>query len=426
MKYTVELKKGQAQIDIEIEGKDWESALERAYQTNKGKYSMAGFRKGHVPRKVLEGVYGKSLFTEDALNSSFNKYYYEILDKETDLHPVDEPDVDVTEASENGVKLTALVTLKPTVTLGKYKGLKIKRKEFKVADKDVEAELTKAAEQNARMVKVEGRGIDPGDEATFDFCGSVDGVKFDGGTAENYKLVIGSGRFIPGFEEQMAGMSVGEEKDISVQFPEDYHAENLAGKDAVFAVKVNEIHIKELPAIDDELAKDVSDFETLAEWKQDVKKALEKSCADKEEMTFENEIIEKVNDGVKIDIPAVMIERQTDSFLDEFKMTLSYQGLKLEDYVKYTNTTEEQMREEYRARAEQTVKTRLVMEEIIKQEKLMPTAEEVEEKIKELAEGSGKTAAEYKKTLKSDTVNYIINDIVSKKMLEFLKKENSI
>jgi len=375
---------------------------------------------------VLESVYGKTLFTEDALNSAFSKHYYEILDREKELHPVDEPDVSVTEASEKGVKLTALVTLKPTVTLGQYKGLKIKRKEFKVTSKDVEAELNKAAEQNARMVKVDDRGIDLGDEATFDFSGSVDGVKFDGGSAENFKLVIGSGRFIPGFEEQMAGMNPGEERNVKVTFPTDYQAENLKGKDAVFAVKVHEIHVKELPAIDDELAKDVSDFETLSDWKADVRKALEKSCADKEESALENEIIEKVAAKVKIDIPEVMVERQVDNYFEEFKTTLSCQGLKLEDYVKYTNTTEEQMRADYRTRATEAVKTRLVMEEIIKQEKLMPTGGDVEQRIKELAESSGKTAAEYRKTLKSDALNYIMNDIVSKKLLDFLKKENSI
>ena len=426
MNYKIEDKKSQVLITIEINAEEWESALEKAYQSTKGEYSHTGFRKGHVPRKVIESVYGATVFFEDGLNEAFSKYYFEILDKEVEIYPVDRPEVDITSIDEKGVKLTALVTVKPKVKLGEYKGLNIKRKPIKVTEKEVNDEIAQHAEKSSRMVAVTDRDVMNDDETTIDFSGSVDGVKFDGGSSTGYKLVVGSQSFIPGFEEQMIGMKLSETKNIVVMFPENYHAENLKGKEAVFEVTVHEIRTKQLPKIDDEFAKDASKFESLKDWKADIKKNLTKSNADKEEMTLENDIIEKVVKNAKVDIPDAMIETQIDSYISEFETTLTQQGMKLDDYIKYAGTTLSEMRDVYREKAGEIVKTRLVMEEVIKTEKILPDQKDVENRVKELAESSGQTVEQFKKTLTQGHVNYIMNETVSKKLIEFLKKENSI
>ncbi len=425
MEYKVENKKGQVLISFSIDAAEWEAAIESAYQKTKGQYSHVGFRKGHVPRKVLENSYGKGFFYEDAFNEAFPKYYFEVLNKETEIYPVDRPEVDVKSIGETGVNFTALVTVKPEVTLGEYKGLKVEKKVDKVTKESVEAELSLMADKNARMVVVNDRAVQDGDEVVIDYSGSVDGVKFDGGTAEKQTLVIGSGRFIPGFEEQIVGMNIGDEKDITVKFPEDYHAENLKGKDAVFAVKLHEIKYKQLPVVDDEFAKDVSEFDTLDELKADIKKRLEKENADRAEHQFENQLIDKVTENAKVEIPQCMIEEQIDYFVQEFEYTLSYQGIKLEDYVKYTNSSIDDLRKIYKERAEKTVKTRLVMEAIVKAENITADDKAVEARIAELASQMGKTVKDVKKTMESQEMNYIKNEVISKNVVEFLKKSNN-
>lgn len=425
MKYKVENKKGQVLISFSIDAKEWEAAVESVYQKTKGKYSHVGFRKGRVPRKVLENTYGKGFFYEDAFNEAFPKYYYEVLDKESEIYPVDRPDVDVKSIDDKGVKFTALVTVKPEVTLGEYKGLKVEKHVDEVTDQAVEAELALMADKNARMVVVSDRAVQNGDEVVIDYSGSVDGVKFDGGTAEKQTLVIGSGRFIPGFEEQIVGMNTGDEKDITVKFPEDYHAENLKGKDAVFAVKLHEIKYKQLPVMDDEFAKDVSEFDTLDQLKADIRQKLEKENADRAEIRFENQLIDKATENASVEIPQCMIESQIDSYIQEFEYTLSYQGIKLADYVKYTNSSIDDLRKVYKERAEKTVKTRLVMEAIVKAENITADEESVEARIAELAGQMGKTVEEVKKNMHPSETDYIKNEVISKNVVEFLKKANN-
>lgn len=426
MKYKVENKKGQVLVSFSIDAKEWESAVESVYQKTKGKYSHIGFRKGHVPRKVLENAYGKGFFYEDAFNEAFPKYYYEVLDKETEIFPVDRPDVDITSIDDKGVKFTALITVKPEVELGEYKNLKVERKAESVKAKDVEEELKKMADKNARMVVVNDRAVQNGDEVVLDYSGSVDGVKFDGGTAEKQTLEIGSGRFIPGFEEQLVGMNTGDEKDITVKFPEDYHAAELKGKDAVFAVKIHEIKVKELPAIDDEFAKDVSEFDSLKDLKADIKKNLTKQNEERADVKFENDLIEKVSQNAKVEIPQCMVESQIDSYIQEFEYTLSYQGIKLDDYVKYTNSSIDDLRKVYKERAEKTVKTRLVMEAIVKAENITADEQSVNARIEEIAQQMGKTADEMKKNIHPSEMDYIKNEVVSKNVVEFLKNSNNI
>ena len=280
------------------------------------------------------------------------------------------------------------------------------------------------ADKNARMIVVEDRAVQNGDEVNLDYSGSVDGVKFEGGTAEKQTLEIGSGRFIPGFEEQLVGMKTGEEKDINVKFPENYHAENLKGKDAVFAVKINEIKYKQLPVIDDEFAKDVSEFDSLEQLKNDIRQKLEKQNEEAAERKFENEIIDKVTENAKVDVPKCMVETQIDSYIQEFEYTLSYQGIKLEDYVKYTNSSIEDLRKIYAERAEKTVKTRLVLEAVVKAENIEADDESIEKRIEEIAAQMGKTAEEIKKNFHSSEMDYIKNEVVSKKVVDFLKANN--
>ena len=426
MKYKVENKKGQVLVKFSIDAKEWDSAIESVYQKTKGKYSMPGFRKGKVPRKVLENAYGKGFFFEDAFNDMFPKYYYEMLDKETEIFPVDRPDVDVTSIDDKGVKFTALITVKPEVELGEYKNLGIEKKVESVKAKDVEAELNKMADKNARLVSVTDRAVQSGDEVIIDYSGKVDGELFPGGTAGKQSLKIGSGMFIPGFEEHVIGMNIGEEKDLNVKFPQDYHAEDLAGKDAVFTVKLHEIKAKEMPVMDDEFAKDVSEFDTIKDLKADIKKRLTKEAKERAEIKFENEIIAKACENAKVEVPQCMIESQIDSYVQEFEYQLSYQGIKLDDYLKYTNSKIEDLRNIYKDRAAVAVKTRLVMEAIVKAEDIKADKKSVNARIEEIAKQMGKEVDEVKSTMHPSEIEYIENEVISKNVVEFLKKNNVV
>lgn len=426
MKYKVEKKEGKVEIKFTLTAEEWEQNIESAYAKTKHKYAKEGFRKGHVPRAVIEATYGKSVFFEDAFNEAFPKYYGEVLDKNEDIYPVDRPEIDIQSVDDSGIKFSAIVVVKPEVTLGKYKGLKIKKVPATVSDEDVENELKKAQERSARIIDVEGRKVENGDEVVLDYSGSVDGVKFEGGTAEKQNLTIGSKAFIPGFEEQLIGMDKGQSKDITVKFPEDYHAEELKGKDAVFAVTIHEIKAKELPLIDDEFAKDVSEFNTLAEYKEDIRKNLTSEKEKDAKIKEENALLEEIVKGCSVEIPQAMIETQIDSYLDEFNYTLMYQGLKMEDYLKYTGNTTETLRNMYKDKAKVGVETRLVMEAIIKAEDMKADAKSVDAKLTEYAANSKQTLEEFKATLSKDNLDYVKNQVLTDKLLTFLRAENTI
>ncbi|MGN1099506.1 MAG: trigger factor, partial [Christensenellales bacterium] len=338
-----------------FDGAEFEAAVEKAYQQNKGKYSHEGFRKGKVPRKVLEGFYGKSLFFEDAINLLIPENYGKALDENPDVIPVDRPDFDIAELDDEKLVLTAVVTVEPKIELGQYKGLKLAKKEYTVSEDDVKAELDRALDRAGRLVDVD-RPAEKGDTLILDYSGSIDGVKFDGGTAEKQNLVLGSNMFIPGFEDQLIGVKAGESRDVKVQFPANYGAENLAGKDAVFACTVHQVKVKELPALDDEFAKDVSDFDTLEAYKEDIKKNLQTANDRRAEQEAENDMIEAIVSDIKVDsIPDCMIDSQTDDLIKQFEYRLMYQGMKLDDYLKYAGITMEQMRKDYRETAEKNV-----------------------------------------------------------------------
>ena len=429
MKYTQNREKNTLTITFKVALEDWAAFDRRAYEQNKGKYNVPGFRKGHVPKNVLEQRYGKGLFFEDALYICAQEYYGEFLDKNKGVEPVARPAIDdkSIKSDDKGVTFAVVVTVRPEFTLGQYKGLTIaKTAPQKVKTSDVDAELSKVRERNARFIEVTDRAVQDGDQVNLDYSGKVDGVAFEGGTAEKQTLTIGSHTFIEGFEEQLVGMNIGETRDINVTFPAEYHAEELKGKPAVFTVKINGITVKELPELDDEFAKDVSEFSTLKDYKADIKKSIADRYAKDAERADENKLIETVVENTKIDIPVEMIEEQIDQYVEDFKYQLSYQGLNIDSYFKYTDKTMSDLREEYRNRAEKSVHTRLVFEEIVKAEKLKAGKKAVEAKIKAYAEQIGSTYEEFSKQLQDSDRYYFENQAVTDSLLDLLKKENTI
>jgi len=430
MKYTKkQLKDNKYEVTMTLDAKEWEDAVEQAYQKNKGKFSVQGFRKGKTPRRVLEKTYGENLFYEDAIDGSFYRYYFDVLSKEKEIQPVAAPDLDIKEISkEKGLILVVTIQCKPDVEMGEYKGLTIKAQPVKVTKKDVDAEIDKAVKSQVKFVEVKDRAVKDGDIATIDFSGSIDGVKFEGGTATDYDLEIGSHSFIDNFEEQLIGLKVGESKDVKVNFPENYHQESLKGKPAVFAVTVKAIKEKKYPEINDELASSVSEFETVEAWKKDIEAKLKERLTKEAERKQENDLVEAVVANCKVTVPDVMVEQQIEDYIEDFARSLSYQGLSLEGYLAYTGSTIEQLKESRREDAKKTVKTRLVLEQIIEKEKLAVTEEDVEKKYNErvLGEEKAKTIEEIKKEMGPEQFAYFQNSLLLNKMITFLKKNNNL
>ena len=426
MKYTKEiLKNKNVKFEVEIDKDEWAHIVEHAYEHEKGKYNIQGFRAGKAPKHLIEKMYGEGVFYEHALEHAFYDYYNEILEKETDLEPIARPSLDVKKMDKEGAVLLIEVEVKPEVTLGEYKGLKIDKVESIVSSDEVNAELMLAQDKASRLVEVE-REIKTGDTVTFDFSGSVDGVKFEGGTAEKYDLEIGSGQFIPGFEEQMIGLKIGEEKALKVKFPENYHAENLKGKEAVFDVKIHAIREKQMPELNDELAQNMSEFNTLEEWKEDIRKTLKAKKDEQAKIEAENNLINKIVENATTETPESMIEEQISAFIKEFEYRLMYQGLKLDDYLKMMDLKLETLRADRREDAIKTVKTKLVLEEIIKKEKIEVTNEEFDAKLNELAAKENKSKKEFEKALTEARVDHILNGIMVDKLLNFLRQNNNI
>ena len=426
MNYKFEkAEKSTVKISITLDAAEWSAAQQDAYNKTKGKYALPGFRKGKVPMKVLENAYGKGLFFEDAINESFPKYYFEILEKEPSIEAVARPSLDVEKIGEDGVTLVATVAVKPEVKLGEYKGIKFEKVEYNVKDADVEDALKRLQERNSRLVAVEGRPAEKGDTVVIDYSGSVNGVKFEGGTAEKQNLELGSNSFIPGFEDQVVGMNVGEERDISVKFPEDYHAEDLKGKDAVFHIVLHEIKKKELPEITDEFIKDADGAESVEAYKAETKKRMQEANDRRADRELEDKIVKTITEKAETEIPDALVENQIDRMVQEMEYRLMYQGLRLEDYLKYAKMSMEDYRKGYEAQARELVKQQLVIEKIIETEKIEATDEDVEKKIEEDAKARDKSVEEYKKEVEGRT-EYLKNEIVIGKLFDFLKSANTI
>ena len=387
-------KANEIKLEITVEAEKFENAMKRVYFQNAKYFNIPGFRKGKAPMNIVEKYYGAQIFYEDAFNDVATEAYDEVL-KENKIEAVSRPEVDIIQM-EKGKDLifTAVVQTKPEVELGKYKGIEIPKIEYKVEKKDIEHELGHMQEHNSRLITVDDRPLDNGDTATIDFEGFVDGVAFDDGKAEGHELEIGSGAFIPGFEEQLVGMKIDEEKEIKVTFPKEYFSKDLAGKEAMFKVKLHEIKKKELPELDDEFAKDVSEFDTLAELKKSIKERLEKNNEQRTKYETEEVAIKAVCEKVKIDIPSGMIELEIDNMLKDFEQRLAYQGLNLEQYLKMIGKTEEETRKEYEPQAIEAIKSRLVLEAVIKAEKIEASEEEVKAKMEEMAKSYGKDVEE--------------------------------
>ncbi len=419
------LELSQVKITLELNKDEWKEMIVQAYNKTKGKYAVQGFRKGKAPMKVLTNAYGEGLFYEDALDLAFEKYYVSFLNEHEEIFTVGQPELDVENLSEEGVTIIATVAVKPEFELGQYKGIKFEKVEYNVKDEDIDAEIEKMREQAGTMVEVT-RVAENGDTANIDFEGFVDGVAFNGGKGEGYDLVLGSKSFIPGFEDGVVGMAVGEEKDVDVSFPAEYGEPTLAGKPAVFKVKVNSLKVKELPEVDDEFVKDVSEFDTVDALKADITVKLVKANAEKADYEMENKIVETICENTEILIPEAMISSHIDSMVRDFEMRLMYQGMKLDDYLGYIGKNREDFRADFKDEANKQVKAQLVIDKILEAEKIEATTEEVDAKIAEIAEKSSKTVEEYKKTMQPQQISYFSRQIIVEKLFNFLKEANTI
>lgn len=429
MNYTQAVgEKSTVKLTITFTEDEWQNAIMQAYTRTRGKYSVPGFRKGKAPKPVLENYYGKSVFFDEAFNVLYREHYFAILEKEKDsFTAVGEPELSVDSLEEGkGLVLSAVVPVKPDVEIEAYTGLKIKKYAYNVSDGDVEAEVKKLLERNATDVEVSGRPCKNGDKVNIDFSGSVDGEKFAGGTAEEYDLVLGSGSFIPGFEEQVVGMEIGVTRDITVKFPDDYQADNLRGKEAVFAIKLNKITEKQLPELTDEYVKNHAGAESVEAYKTTVREKLLKSAESRSRDETENSIIEEICKHAKAEIPEAMIESEIDRLVQDFSYRLMYQGLKLEDYIKYMGQTMEQFRAQYKPQAAPRVLSQLVIDKIIRTEGFTAEDAEVEAKIAEQAASVEKTAEEYKKSMDPRQYEYIKSDIIITKLFDFLAANNEL
>ncbi len=411
----------EVKLELTVEASKFEEAINKVYFKSAKYFNIPGFRKGKAPMKIVEKYYGEEIFFEDAFNEVAPDALEEAV-KENNLEVVSRPDIDVKQI-EKGKDLifTAVFQTKPEAKLGKYKGIEIKKIEYNVTDEEINHELMHMQEHNSRLITVEDRPVEKGDTVTIDFEGFVDGKAFEGGKAENHELEIGSNTFIPGFEDQIIGMKIDEEKDINVKFPEEYFSKDLAGKDATFKIKLHEIKKKELPELDDEFAKDVSEFDTLEELKKSIKDRLEKQNKEKEKFEIEEEVIKEVCKNVEVEIPSGMIETETENMLKDLETRLSYQGLKLDQYLQIIGKTKEDIKKEYEPQANEAVKSRLMLEAVIKAEKIEALDDEIEAKMKEMAKNYGRENDE--EFMKNENVaNYIKEGIKSEKALDFLVK----
>ena len=409
------MEKNMAKLTIEVSAEDVEKAMQSAYQKAKGRISIPGFRKGKAPRKMIEQMYGKGVFLEDAVNALIPEHYSKALG-ECELEIVSQPKIDLVQ-TEPGKALifTAEVAVKPEVTLGEYKGVEVPKSEIEVTDEEVDAEVKKEQEKNSRTINVEDRAAQLNDIVTIDFEGSVDGVPFDGGQATEYPLTLGSNTFIPGFEDQLVGAKVGEDVDVKVTFPEEYQAKELAGKEAIFKCAVKKIEAKELPELDDDFAKDVSEFDTLAEYKEHVKTNLVEKKENEAKHAKEDAAVDKIIENAQMDIPEAMLETQCRQMLDDFSRRMQSQGLSMDQYFQFTGMTAEKMMEDMKPQALKRIQTRLVLEKVAEVENIQPTEEEVNEEISKMAEAYKMEADKLKELLGERELEQMKKDMAVQK-----------
>ena len=423
---TEQVEKNLVKLTFEVSREKFEEGINNSYKKNKAKFNIPGFRKGKVTKAIIEKYYTEAVFYDDAINYVLPDAYDAAV-KESELDVVARPEIDVEEIKKGEpVVFTALVTTKPEVKLGTYKGIKIEKIENTVTDEDVDKEIDAARARNARVISVEDRAVQSGDIAVINFEGFCDGVAFEGGKGENYDLEIGSNTFIPGFEDQIIGAEIGKEIDVNVTFPEEYHAPDLAGKPAVFKVTVNEIKVKELPEADDDFASEVSEFETFAEYKDSVKKKLEEQAEEKAKQDTENAVIEEVVKNAEVEIPKAMADTQIDRMINDFAQRLQYQGMSIDMYLQYTGSTIEAMRENFREQAEKQCKVTLVIEAVMNKEGIDVTDEEIDDKIVEMSKIYNMEVEKLKEVLRPEDKDDIAKDIKFAKTVDMLVNKAKI
>ncbi|SHE36307.1 trigger factor [Caldanaerobius fijiensis DSM 17918] len=415
-----------ATIKLEVPYEEFDKAVQASYVKNVGKFNIPGFRKGKAPRSIIERFYGESVFYEDAIDEIFRNKYESAI-KENQLVPVDLPKIDIEQIGKGkDLIIKAEVTLKPEVQLGQYKGIEVEKIEYNVTDEDVQKELENMRNKNARLVTVEDRPVQKGDIVNINFNGYIEDKSFEGGSAENYILEVGSNTFIPGFEDQLLGANIGDELEVKVKFPDDYRVENLAGKDALFKVKINEIKVKELPELDDEFAKEVSEFETLEELKNDIKAKLEKQAEYRAKNELTNAVIKKVVDNATVDIPDVMVEHQIDDMLADYDLSLRYQGTNLENYLQYLGISMDQFRNSLKEEATNRVKTSLVIEKVAKMENIEVTQEDVDKELEEMAKINNIEVEKIKESYDDEYIEHLKGHILVEKTIDFLVNNSKI
>ena len=414
------LEKNMAKLTIEVSAEELDKAMEKAYQKQKSRISLPGFRKGKAPRKMIESMYGKGVFMEDAVNSLVPQEYSKAI-ADCDLEIVSQPEINVTQMEPGKALIfTADVATKPEVTLGDYKGVEVPKTEIAVTDEEVDAEVKKEQDKNSRTVVVEDRAAANGDITTIDFEGFVDGVAFDGGKGSDYALTLGSGTFIPGFEDQLVGANTGDHLEVKVTFPEEYQAKELAGKEAVFQCDVKKIETKEVPELDDEFAKDVSEFDTLAEYKEDVKKNLTEKKEKEARTAKENAAVDKAIENAQMDIPDLMIQTQCRQMMDDFARRMQQQGLSMDQYFQFTGQSMDKMMEDMKPQALKRIQTRLVLEKIAETENTQPSEEEITEEIQKMADAYKMEADKIREAIGEDGIEQLKKDLSVQKAVTLI------
>ena len=427
MTYKIgEKKDGKLIVEFEINADEWDAEVEKAYQKNKGKYKLDGFRQGKIPRKVLEKNFGEFIFYEDAIGEVCDKSFFEFLEKEKEVEAVAYPEISVKRIDKNGVEFVAVITVMPEVELGKMEDLGVKMEEVSVSDEEVDAKIKDLQEKQARYVDVKDRPARTGDLTNIDFVGSINGVAFEGGSAKDYELELGSHTFINGFEEQVAGMEIDQQKDINVTFPKEYGAKELAGKPAVFAVKLLAIREKQVPEIDDKFASDVSEFDTLEELKKGTKEKLLETKKANAKSDLDNKIVDAFVARCEVEVPEVMVKNQIERAIDDMKQSLKAQGLTYDIYLTYIGMTDEQFRESRKEDTKKSIKTTMVLSELIKREGIKVEESDIDAKVEEISAQMKKSAKEVKKTMKNSQREVVENNILTEKVIKLLKEKNNI
>ena len=426
MKYDL-LKKenGIVEATIQLDAKEWSDSVEKAYQKNKAKYTVQGFRKGHAPRNVIEKVYGQGVFMQDALDDVFYMAYSQILREHEEVQPYQAPQMDIKKMDDTGIEIVLEIPSTPEFTLAEYKGLEFKKDVKPVTDEQVKTAIDRELMRGSRLVET-GKPVKNDDTVTLDFEGFVDGVAFEGGKAEKYQLKIGSHSFIDTFEDQLVGLNVGDEKDVNVTFPTEYHQADLAGKPAVFKVKIHNVRERVMPELNDEFVQNSSEFDTVEAYTNNIREKLTEQANQNAELEVDNRMLDTIVDNTKIELPEAMIETETDRMIRGMEAQLSYNGMTLETYAQQMGKTVNEIKADQRITAERQVKGRLVLEKLLRSEKIDINEDDINAKIEELATAQGVKADEYKKNIGDNGINQIANELLMKKLLDFLRQNNTI